>query len=63
MTYERITADHPAAIMVAHTLAGGGFACDAVHHNRETGCDNPKCFNFWPPEQAAVREMLAEMRR
>jgi len=31
--------------------------------NRESGCDNPRCFNFWPPEQAVVREMLAEMRR
>ena len=59
MSYERITADHPGALMVAHTLAGGGFACDAVHHNRESGCDNPKCFNYWPPKAESDRRKTA----
>ncbi len=48
MSYRKIGPKHPAFARVQAGQQIGMRMCDAVAHNSNYGCPNPKCFNYVP---------------
>lgn len=46
MSYKKIDRGHPDYVRLTMTRATGGWMCDAIDHNEDSGCSNPGCFKW-----------------
>ncbi len=53
MTYRKIGVRHPQFGQMIEAKEKGHLFCDALAHNSNRGCPNPKCWKYRPKKEKA----------